>query len=80
MASGGRARRRVGAGGVAGRVERFTARLRGADLDTALEGLRGAGERTADSVALLLRAALVELPAGGLAPVLRELPASSLNA
>jgi tight adherence protein B len=51
----------------------FATRLRGADLDAALEGLRGAGERTADSVALLLRAALVELPAGGLAPVLREL-------
>jgi len=51
----------------------FAARLRGGDLDTALDGLRGAGERTADSVALLLRAALVELPAGGLAPVLREL-------
>ena len=51
----------------------FASRLRGADLDAALEGLRAAGERTADSVALLLRAALVELPAGGLAPVLREL-------
>lgn len=51
----------------------FAARLRGAGLDAALEGLREAGERTADSVALLLRAALVELPAGGLAPVLREL-------
>ncbi len=51
----------------------FTTHLRGADLETALEGLRDAGERTADSVALLLRAALVDLPAGGLAPVLREL-------
>jgi tight adherence protein B len=51
----------------------FAARLHSADLDTALEGLRGAGERTADSVALLLRAALVELPTGGLAQVLREL-------
>jgi tight adherence protein B len=51
----------------------FTARLRGADLDAALAGLQGARERTADSVVLLLRAALVELPAGGLAPVLREL-------
>lgn len=51
----------------------FAARLHGTDLDTALEGLRGAGERTADSVALLLRAALVELPTGGLAQVLREL-------
>lgn len=51
----------------------FAARLRGSDLDTALGGLRAAGERTADSVALLLQAALVELPTGGLAPVLREL-------
>jgi tight adherence protein B len=51
----------------------FGARLRGGDLSTALDGLRGAGERTADSVVLLLRAALVELPTGGLAPVLREL-------
>jgi tight adherence protein B len=51
----------------------FTTRLRGSDLDTALEGLRSVGERTADSVVLLLRAALVELPTGGLAPVLREL-------
>lgn len=51
----------------------FATRLRGGDLDSALEGLRGAGERTADSVAMLLRAALVELPTGGLAPVLREL-------
>jgi tight adherence protein B len=51
----------------------FGARLRGADLATALDGLRDARERTADSVALLLRAALLELPTGGLAPVLREL-------
>lgn len=51
----------------------FTARLRGSDLDAALEGLRGVGERTADSVVLLLRAALLEVPTGGLAPVLREL-------
>ncbi len=51
----------------------FATRLRGADLDAALEGLRGAKERTADSVSVLLRAALVDLPAGGLAPMLREL-------
>jgi tight adherence protein B len=51
----------------------FGARLRGGDLATALHGLRGAGERTADSVSLLLRAALLELPTGGLASVLREL-------
>lgn len=51
----------------------FTARLRGSDLDAALEGLRSADERTADSVVLLLRAALLDVPTGGLAPVLREL-------
>jgi tight adherence protein B len=42
-------------------------------LDTALAGLRSAEERTADSVAVLLRAALLDLPAGGLAPMLRRL-------
>lgn len=51
----------------------FRARLRGADLASALDGLRRPGERTTDSVALLLRAALLDLPTGGLAPVLREL-------
>jgi tight adherence protein B len=51
----------------------FRARLRGSDLTSALDGLRRPGERTTDSVALLLRAALLELPTGGLAPVLREL-------
>jgi hypothetical protein len=51
----------------------FRTRLRGTDLSSALDGLRRPGERTADSVVLLLRAALVELPTGGLAPVLREL-------
>jgi tight adherence protein B len=51
----------------------FATRLRGTDLDMALAGLRDTGERTADSVALLLQAALVELPTGGLAPMLREL-------
>jgi tight adherence protein B len=51
----------------------FRARLRGSDLASALDGLRRPGERTTDSVALLLRAALLDLPAGGLAPVLREL-------
>jgi tight adherence protein B len=51
----------------------FAARLRGSDLDTALAGLHETGERTTDSIVLLLRAALVELPAGGIATVLREL-------
>jgi tight adherence protein B len=56
-----------------GEFAAFGARLRGADLASALDGLRRSGERTADSVVLLLRAALLELPTGGLASVLREL-------
>ena len=51
----------------------FHARLRSGGLASAIDGLTEAGERTADTVALLLRASLLELPAGGLAPVLREL-------
>jgi tight adherence protein B len=51
----------------------FRTRLRGSDLASALDGLRRPGERTTDSVALLLRGALLDLPTGGLAPVLREL-------
>jgi tight adherence protein B len=51
----------------------FHARLRSGGLASAIDGLTEAGERTTDTVALLLRASLLELPAGGLAPVLREL-------
>jgi tight adherence protein B len=51
----------------------FQARLRSGGLEAALDGLARAGERTSDTVALLLRAGLLELPAGRLAPVLREL-------
>jgi tight adherence protein B len=51
----------------------FHARLRTAGVSAALDGLVASGERTADTVVLLLRAGLVDLPAGGLAPVLREL-------
>lgn len=51
----------------------FHARLRAGGLEQAIDGLHEAGERTADTVALLLRAGLLELPAGRLAPVLREL-------
>jgi len=51
----------------------FHARLRAGGLASAIDGLVEPGERTADTVALLLRASLLELPAGGLAPVLREL-------
>jgi len=53
----------------------FHARLRSSGLASAVDGLAGAGERTADTVASLLRAGLLDLPAGGLAPVLRELAA-----
>ena len=54
-------------------LARFHSRLRTGGLAAAIDGLAGGGERTADTVALLLRAGLLELPAGGLAPVLREL-------
>ena len=56
-----------------GELRRFHSRLRAGGLGAAIEGLTEVGERTADTVALLLRASLLELPAGGLAPVLREL-------
>lgn len=49
------------------------ARLHAGGLDTALDGLAETGERTAQTVVLLLRAGLVELPAGRLAPLVREL-------
>jgi tight adherence protein B len=51
----------------------FHARMRSGGLDAAVEGLAGTGERSADTVAVLLRAGLLELPTGGLAPVLRDL-------
>jgi tight adherence protein B len=51
----------------------FHARLRAGGLAAALEGLSEVGERTADTVVVFLRAGLLELPAGGLAPLLREL-------
>ncbi len=56
-----------------GDLARFHARLRGAGVAGAIKSLTEPGERTADTVALLLRASLLELPSGGLAPVLREL-------
>jgi tight adherence protein B len=51
----------------------FHTRLRAGGLAAAISGLNEGGERTSDTVALLLRAGLLELPSGGLAPVLREL-------
>jgi tight adherence protein B len=51
----------------------FHARLRAGGLAAALAGLAERRERTSDTVAMLLRAGLLELPTGGLAPVLREL-------
>lgn len=56
-----------------GELVAFGARLRSGGLSAAVDGLAEARERTTDTVALLLRAGLVDLPAGGLAPVLREL-------
>jgi tight adherence protein B len=56
-----------------GELAGFVARLRSAGMAAALDGLARARERTADTVVLLLRAGLGDLPAGGLAPVLREL-------
>lgn len=64
---------RSGPAALRGQWAAFAMRLRGEGLAAALEGLRGVGERTADSVVLLLQAALLELPMGGVAPVLREL-------
>jgi tight adherence protein B len=57
------------------RVEfaRMHARLRSDGLAAALDELAAGRERTPGTVALLLRAGLVELPAGGLAPLLRDL-------
>jgi len=52
---------------------RMHARLRSDGLAAALEQLASTRERTAGTVVLLLRAGLVELPAGGLAPLLRDL-------
>lgn len=51
----------------------FHARLRSGGLEAAIDGLAATGERSTDTVAVLLRAGVLELPAGGLAPVLREL-------
>jgi tight adherence protein B len=56
-----------------GDLARFHARLRAGGLASAIDGLAERGERTADTVALILRAGLLDLPTGGLAPVLREL-------
>ncbi len=53
----------------------FQTRLRSGGLEAAIAGLRRSCERTAETVAALLEGALVELPAGGLAPILRELAA-----
>jgi tight adherence protein B len=52
---------------------RMHARLRSDGLAAALDQLADTHERTPATVALLLRAGLVELPSGGLAPLLRDL-------
>lgn len=62
-----------GPGALRSELAAFHARLRAGGLAAALAGLAERRERTSDTVALLLRAGLLELPTGGLAPVLREL-------
>ena len=55
---------------------RFHTRLRTDGLTAALDGLAADDDgRTSATVVLFIRAGLVELPAGGLAPLLRELAA-----
>jgi len=56
-----------------GEFARMHARLRSDGLAAALDQLADTRERTPGTVALLLRAGLVELPSGGLAPLLRDL-------
>lgn len=56
-----------------GRFEAMLAPLRRGELEAAIATLAAAPEHSARSAAVLLRAALVEVPAGGLAPLLREL-------
>lgn len=56
-----------------GEFARLHTRLRSDGLAAALDQLAASRERTPGTVALLLRAGLVELPAGGLAPLLRDL-------
>jgi tight adherence protein B len=66
----------VAASGPPALRQRFSAlveRVRRGELEPALDQLAGAPERAAQTAAALLRAALVELPTGGLAPLLREL-------
>jgi tight adherence protein B len=51
----------------------FHTRLHTSSMDAALDGLSATGERMSDTVALLLRAGLVDLPSGRIAPELRKL-------
>ena len=52
---------------------RFYRSIREGELETALDELARAPERAAVSAAAILRAAFVDVPTGGVAPVLREL-------
>lgn len=56
-------------------LARFYRSIREGALETGLEELARAGERAAESAAAILRAAFVDVPTGGVAPVLRELAA-----
>jgi tight adherence protein B len=56
-----------------GDFARFYRSVREGAIDDGLDELADAGERAGRSVAALLRAAFVDVPTGGVAPVLREL-------
>jgi tight adherence protein B len=58
-----------------GEFARFYRSVREGALEPGLQELARSGERAAGSVAALLRAAFVDVPTGGVAPVLRELAA-----
>jgi tight adherence protein B len=58
-----------------GEFARFYRSVREGALEPGLQELARSGERAAGSAAALLRAAFVDVPTGGVAPVLRELAA-----
>jgi tight adherence protein B len=58
-----------------GEFARFYRGVREGALEPGLEELARSGERAAGSAAALLRAAFVDVPTGGVAPVLRQLAA-----
>lgn len=64
---------RSGPSALRGELALFHTRLRTSGVVAALDGLSATGDRTSDTIVLLLRAGLVDLPSGRLAPELRKL-------